>query len=125
MKGYRPMPMEPDGAMYARRIARKEHPCTTKKGCTIKPGEAYVDYVIAPWTMIVDDVNDDGQPTGDLSGKWERFRYHERHESDRVDFDKSPVIRAIRERNPNAYPESQRRGGGDPLMDYLWAKGEL
>lgn len=29
------------------------------------------------------------------------------------------------ERNPAAYSESQRRGGGDPLADYLHAKGEL
>lgn len=93
LKGYQPMPMEPDGAMYAIRTARKEHPCAARKGCTILPGEKYVDQVTAPWTMIIDDVDDDGRPRGDILGHWERSRYHEH----RIRFGPGPDYRMIDE----------------------------
>lgn len=131
VKGYRPMPMEPDGVFYARRIARKEYPCSVREGCTIKPGEEYVDQVTAPWTMMVDDVTDDGRPTGPLLGHWERSRYHAhpvylpplRETPHPVDMGDGWSIRS--HRLPPSVDPSNRLGGGDPMADYLHAKGEL
>lgn len=125
MAKYKPFTGYPDGMYYANRIARKEYPCSLRKGCVIKPGDEYTDELHAPWLLVADDVDDDGRPTGAPLGEWVHIRSHRSHPLERVDFDKSPVMTAIRERQANAYPESQRMGGGDPMADYLHAKGEL
>jgi hypothetical protein len=76
MKGYQPMPMAPNGVFYAKRTARKEHPCAARAGCTIRSGEEYIEQVTARWAEIPDDVTDEGVVVGYPLGHWERARFH-------------------------------------------------
>ena len=57
-------------AEYKVRKARKERPCASCEH-PIEPGQRYVHIVWAfPWTLIADDVDDEGRPVGSPAGEW-------------------------------------------------------
>lgn len=56
-------------------VAKQEHLCTYGND-PILPGERYIDEVIPPWQIIVDDVDDDGRPIGSPNGEWTHNRFH-------------------------------------------------
>jgi len=60
------------------RTARKVHRCEAyaREPHDILPGERYIDEVLAPWTIVADDVDDDGRTIGAPHGSWEHFRRH-------------------------------------------------
>lgn len=106
------------GTFTVIRTARKEHRCTTKSGCVIKPGDRYVDSVMPPWVMVQDDPDYPAHPWGE----WDRSRSHVSHaETPAVE----PVMRTVPD-NEHYHPEHFRPGGGlNPMADYLWLKGEF
>lgn len=51
-------------------VSRKVRPCDV---CDrdIEPGDRYVHIVWTfPWTLVADDVDDEGRPTGGPAGEW-------------------------------------------------------
>lgn len=57
------------------RLAAREYPCSYGND-KILPSERYIDQVIPPWQLIVDDVDDEGRPVGSPSGEWTHNRFH-------------------------------------------------
>lgn len=61
----------------ARPVARIPHTCEC--GDTIEVGERYLRVVWAyPWTMIADDVDDEGRPLGSPASEWIVSLLHDR-----------------------------------------------
>ena len=57
-------------ADYAIRVAHtpKDCACCDQE---IQPGDRYVHIIWTfPWTMVADDVDDEGRPTGGPAGEW-------------------------------------------------------
>lgn len=107
------------------RTARKTHKCAICRN-EIEPGMRYVDEVMPPWIIIRDDPESFGAPLGE----WERSRYHMVGECRTRPMPQPsiPPIPADQRPAPKLPPSldpSNRYGGGDPLSDYLHAKGEL
>lgn len=61
--------------MIVHRTARKKHPCAFGSH-SINPGDHYVDEVLAPWTMIGDDLDDEGRTVYSRHDRWDHVRYH-------------------------------------------------
>jgi len=56
--------------------ARKQHTCASCEH-PIEVGQRYVHIVWTfPWTMVADDVDDEGRPTGGPAGAWDVSDVH-------------------------------------------------
>ena len=76
--------MAPDGVFIRIRKARKPRACGPQ--CMIRPGQEYVEQVIAPWVLVADDVDDEGRPIGSPNGEWTKIAFHrygDEHNTDR------------------------------------------
>lgn len=62
--------------------ARKARPCAAKPGCTIQPGDTYEVEAWPPWVLAVDDVDEDGNPSGSPLGHWSTRAFHRSCEAD-------------------------------------------
>jgi hypothetical protein len=66
-------------------VSRKERPCDT---CPepILPGQRYVHVVWTfPWTLVADDVDDEGRAIGSPAGEWATANVH--HSCVRSDYE--------------------------------------
>lgn len=62
---------------YAIHTARKGHGACRDCKEDITAGQQYVRVVwYAPWTLIADDVDDEGRPTGGPAGEWGVTKEH-------------------------------------------------
>lgn len=64
------------GALERHRRARKSHQCDGGCGQDIEPGATYHEVVLAPWTTVVEDVDDEGRGISSRTDAWHTQRYH-------------------------------------------------
>lgn len=65
-----------DGVSLTIQTARKSHTCSHRPYCTIRPGQEYIRQTVAPWTMVADDVDDEGRTIGARNDEWSVAKYH-------------------------------------------------
>lgn len=63
--------------------ARKQHRCNGAAHCFILPGEQYEKITVFPWTTVIDDVDDEGRPSGSPAGQFITERYCVEHSAER------------------------------------------
>ena len=60
--------------------ARVAHECAgvrcKREGRMISPGESYMKITTKPWTLIADDVDEDGRTVGSPAGEWSHMNFH-------------------------------------------------
>lgn len=64
------------GVTLTIQTARKTHSCSHRPYCQIRPGQVYIRQSVAPWTMIADDVDEEGRTIGAPNGEWSIAKYH-------------------------------------------------